>query len=235
MKFTIPKQASIEFGIFVNKIINQLQENEVENLKLITDMCSVLTIESDEENSDVLLFNHNQLVAIRQCDTIRTLFTTKLRHCWRWDDFSLLKDIIQAVGCPTCELLLNQYEQKLDSQMKLKEIYESCVQGGCHLPEEYEKMVAIIRNKQFHKITKEEYDEIKQFTSEYCGVKPYVLLPFAKASSSSLLIVWLIPSTAVPVMIYMATANVNSFVKKSFVFLQISSSIIVDKLRDLLM
>ena len=232
MKFTIPKQASIEFGVLVNKIINQLQENEVENLQSITAMCSLLTIESDEENSDVLLFSDNQISAILRCDTIRTLFTMKLRHCWRWDDFSLLKAIVQDVGCPTCELLLNQYEQKLDSQMKLKEIYESCVQGDHNLPEGYEKMVAIIKNKQFHKITKEEYDEIKQFTSEYCGVKPYVLPPFVKASSSSLLIMWLIPSTAVPVMIHTATVDVNIFVNKSFVFLKISSCIIFDERSD---
>ena len=226
MTFTIPQEASIEFGVLINKIINLLQENEAENLRDIIDMCSQLTIESDEGNSNVLLFNAYQLLG---CDTIRTLFITELRRCWRWDDFSLLKAIVQTVGCPTCESLLKQYEQKLDSQMKLKEIYESCRQGDCDLPTEYEEMVAIIRNKQFHKITKEEYDKIKQFTSEHCGVKPYVLLPFTKASSSSLLIIWLIPSTAVPFTIHMATANINSFIKASFVYLKISSGIIFDE------
>ena len=191
-------------------------------------MCSHLTIAANEENSDVLLFNDDQMNDIFQCTTIKTLFGIKLRHCWRWDDFSLLKAIVQAVGCPVSESLLEQYEKKLDSEMKLQKIYEFCEQESCNLPEGYEEMVAII-NKSFCQITKEEYDKIKQFTSEHCRVKPYVLLPFKKVSSSSLLIVWSIPSTAVIHMTYMAATNTNNFINKSFVYLRISSSVIIDQ------
>ena len=219
----------MEFGVLIIKIINQLQENEAENLDCIKTMCSQLTIEVDEESSDVLLFTNQQLDDIFRCDTIRTLFCrTKLRHCWRWDDFSLLKVIVQAVGCPTCESLIKQYEQKLDSEMKLKDIYESCRQRDHNLFEEYEEMVAIINNKVFCKITNEEYDRIKLFTSKHCGVKPYVLLPFKRISSSSLLIVWLIPTTAVYFMSHMAMVECNRFIEESFMFLQISSYVIFD-------
>ena len=192
-------------------------------------MCSHLTIDVNEENSDVLLFNDDQLDAICKCGTVRILFRTKLRHCWRWDDFSLLKAIVQAVGSLACVSLLEQYEQKLDSKMKLQEIFDFCVQEACSLPEGYEEMVAIISNKLFYQITKEEYEKIKQFTSEHCRVKPYVLLPFKRVSSSSLLVVWPIPSTAVSYMIYMATTNVDSFMNKSFIYLKISTSVIIDQ------
>ena len=229
IKFIIPKKTSIEFGVLISKLINQLQQNEAENLDFIKSMCSQLTIESDDENSDVLLFNDNQLGAILECNRISILLMTKLRHCWRWDDFSLLKAIVQTVGCPTCESLLEQYEQKLESKMKLQKIYNSYKQEDRDLPQGYEEMVAIIKNKDFYKITKEEYDKIKQFTSEHCGVKPYVLLPFTKVSSSSLLIVWLIPSTAAAFMIHIATAHVSRFIQESFVYLKISSRVIFDQ------
>ena len=209
--------------------MEQLQQNEAENLDFIQGMCSHLTIDVNEENSDVLLFNDDQLDAICKCGTVRILFRTKLRHCWRWDDFSLLKAIVQAVGSLACVSLLEQYEQKLDSKMKLQEIFDFCVQEVCSLPEGYEEMVAIISNKLFYQITKEEYEKIKQFTSEHCRVKPYVLLPFKRVSSSSLLVVWPIPSTAVSYMIYMATTNVDSFMNKSFIYLKISTSVIIDQ------
>lgn len=232
IKFTIPKKASIEFGILVSKIINELQQDEAENLEFIKDICCHLTIDINEENSDdTLLFTDDQLSAIRNCGTIRMLFRTKLRHCWRWDDFSFLKEIVQGVGSPECELLLKQYEQKLDTEMKLQEIYDSCEQEDRNLPEGYEEMVAIVSNKIFCRITKEEYDKMKMFTTKHCGVKPYVLPPFKRVSSSSLLIVWLIPSTAVGHMMFSAIVNVNNFIKESFVFLQIASEVLIDQRR----
>ena len=86
--------------------------------------------------------------------------------------------------------------------MKLQEIFDLYVQEDCSLPERYKEMVAIPSNKLFYHITKEEYDKIKLFTSEHCRVKPYVLLPFKRVSSSSL-IVWSIPLTTVSYMTYM--------------------------------
>ena len=141
----------------------------------------------------------------------------------------MLKAIVQAVGSPDSEALLKQYEQKLDGRMKLQEIFDYCKQGICSLPEGYEEMVAIINSKQFHSITKEEYDKIKQFTSKHCGVKPYVPHPFKKVSHSSLLIVWPIPSAAVSYMVEVATGNINIFIKEAYVYLKISSTVIINQ------
>lgn len=206
-----------------------MREDAAENLDCIKDICSHLTIEVDEENSEVLLFDDDQLGAICECATIGILFRTKLRHCWRWDDFSLLKKIIQKVGCPVCELLLKQYEQKLDSIMKLHEVYNFCKMENRDLPKGYEEMILILSDKLFYNITKQEYDRIKEFTSKHCGVKSYVLLPLKRVSSSSLLIVWSIPSTAVSYMIEMATENIYNFIKNSCVYFKISSTVIIDQ------
>ena len=119
-----PKQASSEFGVLLANIIKELAKNEADNLELIKVMCSCLTVEDDP---NALFFNEEQQETINACGNIRTLFTTKLRHCWRWDDFSFLKKIVQSSdSSEQCEHLLDQYEKKLSIEMKLQDIYEYC-------------------------------------------------------------------------------------------------------------
>ena len=90
-------------------------------------------------------------------------------------------------------------------------------------------MVAIIDKKIFSSITKEEYDELKQFISQHCGVEPYVMSPFSKASPfSSVVFEWFIPVSAVPYMIETTKTNVIMFTKGMFLYLKISSTVIFD-------
>ena len=219
-----PEQASSEFGILLINIIKQLTKNEAENLESIKVMCSCFMMK------DNLFFNEEQQEAINACSNIRTLLTTKLRHCWRWDDFSFLKKIVQSSdSADYCKQLLDNYEKKIYIQMKLQHIYELCQQQKQNLPEGYHKMVTIIQDKIFSQITLEEYKELKDFISKNCEVDPYVISPFTKASVSSLLLEWWIPLTAVPHMIEMATINANVFITQNFVYLKISSTVIFDK------
>ena len=225
-----PKQASSEFGFLLVKIIEELAKNEAANLETIKIMCSCLTI---EEHSDALFFNEEQQDAIDACSSIRRLFTKYLRDCWRWDDFSLLKNIVQSLDCSShCTQLLDQYEKKIYVQMKLQEIYEFCQQEKRNLPEGYHKVIAIVQDKTFSRITLEEYKELKDFISQHCKVEPYVISPFTKAGVSSLLLEWMVPMTAVPHMIEMATMNANVFIAQNFIYLKISSTLIFDKRKN---
>ena len=227
---TTPHQASGEFGILISNIIRELKLNEHENLEVIKNVCSYLTIKDD---SSVLLFNEDQLKEIEACKCIRIMFIKNLRGCWRWDDFSLLKILIQSLeSADRCEQMLTQYEQKLNSQMKLQEIYNYCMSEKQKVPKGYDKMVAIVSNKIFYRITKKEYDELKQFVGRYCGVKPFVIPPFCKAAVSSLLLEFIIPKTAVSYMAETATRNITEFIKKSFVYLKISSTVVLDARND---
>ena len=222
-----PRQASTEFGILLANIIKELAKNEAENLELIKVVCSCLTVNKDPNG---LLFNEEQQKEINAFSNIRTLFTTKLRCCWRWDDFTFLKNIVQAVDLDGhCEQLLDQYEEKLSIKMKLQDIYEYCQQQQENLPEGFHKMVAIVQNKIFSRITLEEYKKLKEFVSQHCKVESYVISPFIRGGISSLLLEWMIPLTAVPYMIEMATMNANVFITQSFVYLRISSTVIFDK------
>ena len=219
-----PKQASSEFGILLMKIIKELAKNEVENLESIKVMCSCLIVKED------LFFSEDQQEAIDACSNIRILFTKNLRHCWRWDDFSFLKKIVQASDSSDhCEKLLKQYEEKIYIQMKLQDIHEYCQQQKQSFPEVYHKMVAIVQDKIFSRITLEEYNEMKEFISQNCNVEPYVISPFTKASISSLLLEWWVPLTAVAHMIKMASMNANVFITQKFIYLKISSTVIFDK------
>ena len=112
--------------------------------------------------------------------------------------------------------------------MKLQEIHEYCKREKIKFPDGYHKMVAIINNKNFLRITLEEYKDLKEFISKYCEVDPYVISPFDEAGVGSLLLVWYIPSTAVSHMIEMATVNANVFITQDFIFLKISSTVIFD-------
>ena len=224
MIFT-PEQASIEFGILLANIINELSENEMKNLNFIKIVCSYLTVKGDPS---ALLFNEEQREEIDACGNIRTLFKKNLRHCLRWDDFSLLKTIVESLDSPHCVKLIDQFEKKLYSKMKLKEIHEQCKQESKDLPAGYQKMVAIITKKSFYHITLEEYRELKEFILQHCKVEPYTVSPFTDISTGSLLLQWLIPSTAVSHMIEMATMNANVLITQNFIFLKISSTVILD-------
>lgn len=224
-KISTPNEASIEFGILLMKIINELRKNEIENLEIIKDLCPYLTPRDDPT---VLLFSAEQLQGISECSNLKTMFQNNLRGCWRWDDFSLLKKLVHLINSTVCKELLQQYEQALDCAMKLQAIYEHCRQENNELPEGYTKMVVIIKDKNFLDITLEEYQILKEFTAQHCQIPSYFLSPFIQASESSLLLEWSVPLTAVSYMVKKATNNSDFFVKEGFVYLEISSSVIFD-------
>jgi len=74
-------------------------------------------------------------------------------------------------------------------------------------------MIAIV-DKIFSSITKEEYNELKQFIPQHCGAEPHMMYPFSKVSPSSLIVIeWFIPVCAVSYMIKSAESNAQKFTK----------------------
>ena len=165
---------------------------------------------------------------IRACNSIDTILTGKLRHCYRWDDCSMLYKLMLSVNSTSCLNLLKKFQVKVNSEMKLQQIYEHCKQKGFEFSEEYHKIVAVVNDKIFSDITLEEYHVLKHFVSEQCGVEDYVISPFIKASSSSLILEWYIPVTAVNHMITIGSNSEDKFVKNCIVYLKISSIVILD-------
>ena len=201
-----------------------MTSNETENLNAIKSVCGYLPISNN--SPEKLMFTAEQLEEIDACSKIRDIFR-KLRFHLRWDDHLILTAIIERLESEECEELLGKFESKIDCQMRLEEIFEECKKHKEEIPKGFNKMVAIV-NKKYSKITKEEYDQLKCFITEHCGVESYVLSPFLNMSSSSLLLEWLVPSTSITHMVETATNNKHIFIKESFVFLQIATTIVLN-------
>ena len=219
-----PSKAVSEFVSMVSRIEEILSEsNEIENLKAIKSICGYLPISN---NSNKPMFTGEQLEVIDACDNIRAIFR-ELRFHLRWDDHLILAAILNRLDSEECEELLGKFQSKIDCQMKLEQIFEECKKHKQEVPKGFTKMVAIV-NKKYSRVTKEEYDQLKCFIAEHCGVESYVLSPFLNMSPSSLLLEWLVPSTAITHMVETATKNKQIFIKESFTFLQISTTVVLD-------
>ena len=223
--FCTPEKASVEFGILLDEIVQELEKNETENLRRLKAISSSLTIQN---NSKVHVFTDTQLREIQACNSTYTLLIYRLRHCYRWDDVSMLTVLMTSIKSKKCIGLIKNFEVKVDSKMKLQQIYEHCKQKGFECSEEYHKIVAIVDDKIFSDITLDEYRVLKHFVSKQCGVEDYVISPFIKASSSSLILEWYISVTAVDYMIEKAFNNEGNFIENCVVYLKISSTVILD-------
>jgi len=220
-----PEKASAEFGLVLIEILKELKQNESDNLEKLQIISSTLTV---KDSSGVRMFSDSELEAIQSCTSIRTLLVQKLRHCYRWDDYSMLIVLLSSINAKESLRLLRLFEIKVYSQIKLHQIQAQLSQEQIDLPKGYEKMIAII-DKIFLDITKIEYDELKQFIADHCGVEPYVVSPFLKASPfNSVIIEWLVPVTAISYMIETAKSNTHKFTKEIFAYLKISSTVIFD-------
>ena len=223
--FSTPDEASVEFGILLDEIVLELEKNEASNLRRLKTISSTLTIQKASKDH---VFTDGQLEKIQACDSIYTLLVNKLRHCYRWDDYSMLTILILSIKSENCLSLLRSFEVKISSKLKLQQIYEHCKQTSAEFSEEYHKIVTIVRDKIFSEITKEEYDVLKHFVSEQCGVEDHVMSPVAKMAVSSLILEWYIPVTAVAHMIKIALSNKGNFAKNCFMYLKISATLIFD-------
>ena len=220
------EQASVEFGVLLDEILEELMKNESKNLKLLKRTSSTLTL---KDKSGIKMFSDSEVEAIYACNNIETLLIIKLRHCYRWDDHSMLNVLMSKLNAEECLRLLRLFETKVYSKMKLQQLHEHSLQGSVYIPEGYHKMITIV-DKIFSDITKEDYDELKEFISQYCGVEPYVMSPFSTVSPfNSMVIEWFIPVNAVSYMIKTAKNNVHMFTKEYiFLYLKISSTVIFD-------
>ena len=172
------------------------------------------------------MFTDEQLEEIDACSKIRDIFG-QFRYHLRWDDHLILAAILDRLDSEECEELLGKFQSKIDCQMKLEQIFEECKKQKQEVPIGYDKMVAIV-NKKYSQITKEEYDQLKCFIAEHCGVESYVLSPFLSMLQSSLLLEWLVPSTAITHMVETATKNKHIFIRESFILLRIANTVVLD-------
>ena len=225
VQFATPDEASVEFGILLDEIVQELEKDKINNLRKLQTISSTLTI---HKNSKVHVFTDKQLEEIQACDNIHTLLIYKLRHCYRWDDFAMLTKLMSSIKAKRCLGMLKKFDVKINSKLKLQQIYEQCKQNSFKFSAEYRKIAAVVDGKIFSEITQKEYDVLKHFVSEQCGVEDYVISPVATITISSLILEWYIPVTATAHMIKTALRNKVAFIANCFLCLKISSTLILD-------
>ena len=222
---TSPEEASVEFGVIVGEFSAELEKNKVKNLEKLKSVSCFLTL---KDNPTLKVFNDAQIEAIQACDSISFLLNVKLGHCYRWDDYSMLKILMSSLNATKSLKLLEKFETKIDEKMRLQQIAEQYSDAKISFPDGYDKMVAIIR-KDFSSITRREYNKLKEFTSLHCGVEKHIISPVSKAVPfNSLLLEWFISVSVVSHMIETAKSNVDKFTEEMFVYLRISSTVIFD-------
>jgi len=104
--FYTAEQASAEFAVLIQQILKELEKNERQNLEFLKIMSSTLTV---KEKSGVRMFSDSELEDIQACNNLNTLLVVKLRHCYRWDDHSMLNVLTSSINAKECVELLEKF------------------------------------------------------------------------------------------------------------------------------
>ena len=183
-----PDDASVDFTAVVFDIAKILEDalrhtGDIEKFKCL---CYGLTAD------DQLFFSTAEKDAIKACKSFYVLFS-EIHRSMRWDSHRLLSTIILRADLPEATAKLEQFKRKINYQIKLKDLFDSCVSNDRGPPDGYTEMVAII-NKDYSEITVGEYKEIEDFLSTYFNELP----PAKRARHHSVQFMWYIPTNAVP-------------------------------------
>ena len=206
----------------VCRILNSCPNKE-KNLSDCKYYCSTLRI---GHCSNEYLLNSSE---IEDCSDFNKLLHFKKMN---WEEHSALTKIAEICGSVKAKNQIKIFEKKLALIEGLQLVYdESKYVGGSS--EEFAKFCIII-DKPYNKITIKEYKKIKAYIVEILGVSYHVFTGYIKLLYGSLHIEWLIIVRAVPYMIKMAHLKKDVFINEKFVFMQIGTETIFDKVAMLI-
>ena len=211
---------SAQFSSLVRTVESVLDKCS-KNLEICKWFCLDLTISDD---SEVLLFNDEQLKNINKCKNFRQLFVL-LRQHWGWKEYCILQHIISQSESKEAKDELEKYEKMMSSYFGLQLIADNCSPN--ELPDEYVKMTIIVE-KPYKELTLQNFVELRDFIFSQMDVKPYIAHPFIKFLFSSLHLEWYVLQQAVSHMIEMSCKNVESLKEYSIVYIKIDEEIVLD-------
>ena len=191
------------------------------NLEICKRFCLDLTISDD---SDVLLFNDEQLKKINKCKSFKQFFAL-LRQNWNWKEYCILEHIISQSESKEAKDELEKYEKMMSSYFGLQLIADNFTPN--ELPDEYIKMTIIVE-KPYKELTLQNFFELRDFIFNQMDVKPYIAHPFIKFLFSSLHLEWYVLQQAVPHMIQMSYKNIEKLKEYSIVHIKIGEETILD-------
>ena len=220
IKFNTPDDASIDFRAVVFDIA-EILENELKHTGDINKfkcLCYGLT------TNDQLFFSTAERDAIRGCKSFHELFS-EIHRSIRWDSYRLLNTIILRTRLPEAAAKLQQFEKKIEYQMKLKDFFDNWLAKDDRPPDGYTEMVAIV-NKDYTQITVGDYKEIEDFLSIHFNELP----PHKRARHHSVQFTWYIPIIAVPLLLQKAyQAREFLTLQPTIVYISIAGVMVWDK------
>ena len=204
--------------------IRRILEKCKDKLEECKELCSNLTI---SRNSDVLLFNDEQLAEINHCTSFQQFFTILRKH-WNWKEYSILKGIIAECGSEEAKDELHKFEKLMGSYYGMKLISDEY--SPSELPVNYIKLCITV-DQPYKDLTLQQYDELRTFIFEHLDVKKYIAQPFIKFLFSSLHLEWYIPMQAVSHVIRAIHQNKEVLIQKFIVLIKIGEKTILDTKR----
>ena len=211
---------SAQFSSLV-RTVESVLDKSYKNLETCKRFCLDLTI---SDNSDVLLFNNDQLKKIKECTSFRELFEL-LRQHWSWKEYCILEHIISQSESKEAKDELEKYKKPMSSYCGLQLVADNFSPN--ELPVEYVKMTIIVE-KPYKELTLEQFVELRDFIFKQMDVRPYIAHPFIKFLYNSLHMEWYILQQAVPHMIKMSCKNIKRLKEYSIVYIQIGEETVLD-------
>ena len=182
--------------------------------------CSLRT----SDNSDQLLFSVDNISLIDECANFSELLVFLNWHL-SWNEHSILTHIVEECQSNRAREEVENFDIKLAEISERLEITSST--PGDDLPPEFKKICVII-NKPLKNLTKQRYEEIKEFVFRQLDTRHYVAASYIKVLLRPFYLEWYVCGQAVPYMINMAFQNKDAFVKEDFVFMHIGEATIFD-------
>ena len=220
IKCNTPDDVSIDFSAVVFDIAEILENalKQTGDINKFKCLCYGLTTD------DQLFFSTAERDAIRGCKSFHELFS-EIHRSIRWDNYRLLKTIILRARLPEAAAKLEQFEKKINYQMKLKDFFDNCLAKDEGPPDGYTKMVAIV-DKDYTQITLGDYKEIEDFLSVHFNELP----PSKRAKLHSVQFTWYIPIVAVPLLLQKAyQAREFLILQPTIVYISIAGVMVWDK------
>ena len=216
--FTLPDEASTQFGTVLADIAEELSKYGDQNLEEVKSICYSFT-----NGDSTSLLSQEDKDRIRSCDNILEVFLI-MQLYWNWCSHYLLMKIIQRFRSPRAKEILKKFEKKINYSMKLKAIYDKIKESKLQVPQGHCKMIAII-NKNHPEITLKEWLETELIVFKCLDVPQP---PSEINISQCIETVWYISTAAVDSLRSKGEQHEELLKEKSFKFLLVGDAVVFD-------
>ena len=221
--FNTPCDANDEFNITLSKIIQELNAHINQNNRLFKFICYYLI-------QKISALSQEDKEQINNSKSVTEIQRVMEPH-WNWSSHRLLYIIIDKLKSTKSLEMLQEFNRRINKQMKLKTIHENLQPRIIH-SSGYCKMVAILDlQKDYSEFTLKEGLEIEEFVFDYLGGTGAHLSKAYEHTCTFMEMEWNISTAAVDSLCTEATKHKGKFIENFlFLFLKIGNFIIINDL-----